>query len=136
MKTSTNRVMVPYPRVEAWVPVNWVEIQYRLKKSQKQIDRARRRADRIEKAIFQSFISAIYLWHQQGGICPWCGKAITPLTGWSRHHIIPRSQGGSYALVNLQLLHPNCHVELERDLMPKQDVSSLNQGSVKLRAVA
>ena len=136
MEASKNIVMVPSPGLEAWVPVDWEKVQRRLQKTQRQIDRARRRAEILEKILYKSFTSAIWLWYQQGGICPWCGKPITPRTGWSRHHIIPRSQGGSDALVNLQLLHPNCHVELERGLMPEQDFSSLNQESKEWRKVA
>lgn len=109
-----DRVMVPSPRMEAWLPVDWKQVQRRLQKSQRQIERARRRAEILERILYKSFISAIALWDEQDGACPWCGKQITPWSGWSRHHIIPRSQGGSEALVNLQLLHPDCHRELHR----------------------
>jgi hypothetical protein len=37
------------------------------------------------------------------------------MTGWSKHHIVPKSQGGTDALVNLQLLHPKCHVKLHQE---------------------
>lgn len=116
-------VMVPSPRLEAWVPVDWKKVQRRLQKSQRQIERARARAEKLERILFSSFTSAIWLWYQQNGICPWCGKPITPWSGWSRHHIIPRSQGGSDSLVNLQLLHPECHGELHEETENPQDLS-------------
>lgn len=114
MGESKNFVMVPSPRLEVWVPMDWTKVQRRLQKTQRQIDRARRRAEILEKILYKSFTSAIWLWYQQGGICPWRGESITPWSRWSRHHIIPSSQGGSYALVNLQLLHEECHRELNR----------------------
>jgi 5-methylcytosine-specific restriction endonuclease McrA len=136
MEASRNIVMVPSPGLETWVPVDWEKVQRRLQKTQRQIDRARRRAEILEKILYKSFTSAIWLWYQQGGICPWCGKPITPCTGWSRHHIIPRSQGGSDALVNLQLLHPECHPQLHQDWILEQDCSGINRGSDEWRKVA
>jgi len=111
---ETEVVTVPSPRRQRWVEVDWHKVQRRLQKSQRQIDRARRRAQRIERILFKSFTSKIWLWYQQDGLCPWCGQQITPWSGWSIHHIIPKSQGGSDALVNLQLLHPEGHRELHR----------------------
>jgi 5-methylcytosine-specific restriction endonuclease McrA len=96
------------------VPVDWKKVQRRLRRSQRQIDRARRRAERLERLLYVSFTSAVWLWCQQDGACPWCGRQITPWSGWSRHHIIPRYRGGTDALANLQLLHPQCHRELHR----------------------
>ncbi len=113
-------VMVPSPGMQIWVPVDWGKVQRRLQKSQRQIERARGRAEKLERILFISFSSPIWLWYQQDGTCPWCGKPITPWSGWSRHHIIPRSQGGSDALVNLQLLHPDCHRELNQGTEPVQ----------------
>jgi RNA-directed DNA polymerase len=50
-----------------------------------------------------------HLWKQQNGLCPQCGGRITTLTGWHGHHVLWRSRGGSDAIENLELLHPNCH---------------------------
>ena len=49
------------------------------------------------------------LWYEQHGLCPICQQKITRLTGWNLHHIIWRVHGGSNALNNCVLLHPNCH---------------------------
>jgi len=136
MEESKNFVMVPSPRLEAWVPVDWAKIQRRLQKTQRQIDRARRRAERIERILYKSFTATVWLWVQQDGKCPYCGKPITWKTGWSKHHIIPRSQGGSDALVNLQLLHPECHPQLHQDLIMEQDCPGINRGSDEWRKVA
>jgi RNA-directed DNA polymerase len=51
----------------------------------------------------------LYLWKEQGGRCPRCEQAITEVTGWHSHHLIPRSLGGGDQLDNRVLLHPNCH---------------------------
>jgi RNA-directed DNA polymerase len=49
------------------------------------------------------------LWRSQNGICPVCNALITEITGWHSHHIVWRSKGGSDAIANQVLLHPNCH---------------------------
>ena len=51
----------------------------------------------------------LYLWQQQGGICPICQQKITTLTGWHSHHMVRRTEGGSDRTENRVLLHPNCH---------------------------
>lgn len=53
-----------------------------------------------------------WLWYLQEGRCPNCAQKITRETGWHIHHVIKRSEGGSDATDNLQLLHPNCHRQL------------------------
>jgi RNA-directed DNA polymerase len=49
------------------------------------------------------------MWQRQNGICPVCQQAITEQTGWHQHHLVWRVNGGSDALDNRVLLHPNCH---------------------------
>lgn len=49
------------------------------------------------------------LWKRQLGRCPMCKQFITFETGWNTHHVHERHKGGSDELVNLVLLHPNCH---------------------------
>jgi RNA-directed DNA polymerase len=56
------------------------------------------------------------LWRRQGGRCPHCGEAITPLTRWHSHHKVWRSHGGSDAAVNRVLLHPTCHRQVHHAL--------------------
>lgn len=51
----------------------------------------------------------LYLWWVQDGKCPNCGEHITRETGWHLHHILPKAQGGTDAMSNLVILHPNCH---------------------------
>ena len=50
------------------------------------------------------------LWKRQGGRCPHCGDAITPVTGWHDHHKMSQLRGGTDAVDNHVLLHPNCHM--------------------------
>ncbi len=52
------------------------------------------------------------LWWSQGKRCLVCKQAITAETGWHVHHIVPRAFGGTDALRNLAMLHPNCHRQL------------------------
>jgi len=54
----------------------------------------------------------IYLWKEQGGLCPVCQQKITKITGWHSHHIVFRSQGGSDTKENRVLLHPTCHQQV------------------------
>jgi RNA-directed DNA polymerase len=56
----------------------------------------------------------LYLWKQQGGLCPLCTRKITKLTGWHSHHIEWRSHGGRDQADNRVLLHPECHERLHR----------------------
>lgn len=51
----------------------------------------------------------LYLWKRQKGLCPVCGEPITKITRWHTHHLIRRADGGSDSVLNLWLLHPNCH---------------------------
>jgi RNA-directed DNA polymerase len=54
----------------------------------------------------------LYLWKEQGGICPVCNDPITELTGWHNHHIVWRSKGGADRAENRVLLHTNCHSQV------------------------
>jgi len=67
---------------------------------------------RIERQMMQTLRGRNKLralWKEQKGICPQCQQMISQQSGWERHHILPRSMGGSDLNHNLVLLHPNCH---------------------------
>ncbi|CAD6556688.1 group II intron reverse transcriptase/maturase [Paraburkholderia sabiae] len=49
------------------------------------------------------------LYSSQSGICAHCGGALTDETSWHDHHLVYRMHGGSNALSNRVLLHPDCH---------------------------
>jgi RNA-directed DNA polymerase len=69
------------------------------------------RMDRMLKKLkYQKQITSLYV--SQKGRCVLCGQPITKETGWHDHHIVHRSQGGSDAMANRVLLHPNCHQQL------------------------
>jgi len=51
----------------------------------------------------------LYLWQEQGGLCPVCNQPLTELTEWHAHHIVWRAHGGEDGTENRVLLHPNCH---------------------------
>jgi len=110
-----NEVLVPASKMGGWLAVNWRKIERRVERSERRSQKARQRADRIERGLARSFSAKVYLWRQQDGQCPYCAQAITWATGWSVHHIIPKSQGGSDSLANLQLLHPDCHRQLHAE---------------------
>jgi len=52
------------------------------------------------------------LFMSQRGLCAVCHSAISKETGWHDHHIEPRVAGGSDALSNRVLVHPDCHVQV------------------------
>jgi RNA-directed DNA polymerase len=54
----------------------------------------------------------IKLYMSQQGLCALCECKMTDETGWHDHHIQYRMHGGSDALGNRVLLHPNCHVQV------------------------
>ncbi|MGN7982033.1 group II intron reverse transcriptase/maturase [Burkholderia sp. 22313] len=49
------------------------------------------------------------LYMSQGGLCAHCGCALSDETGWHDHHLEYRMHGGTDALSNRVLLHPDCH---------------------------
>src|SRR5262249_29989672 len=46
---------------------------------------------------------------EQQGKCTWCGLFFRHGDVWNVDHIVPKSQGGTDARDNLQLLHRHCH---------------------------
>lgn len=54
----------------------------------------------------------IRMYLSQGGLCAVCNCKMTKATGWHDHHIEYRVNGGSDALGNRVLLHPNCHAQV------------------------
>lgn len=54
----------------------------------------------------------IRMYLSQHGLCAVCNCKITKATGWHDHHIEYRVNGGSNALGNRVLLHPNCHAQV------------------------
>ncbi len=47
---------------------------------------------------------------KQQGRCAWCGLFFRHGDVWNADHIVPKSQGGTDAADNLQLLHRHCHL--------------------------
>lgn len=56
----------------------------------------------------------ITLYVDQRGKCALCGNEMDFDTGWHDHHIEYRMVGGSDALGNRVLLHPNCHSQVHQ----------------------
>jgi RNA-directed DNA polymerase len=52
------------------------------------------------------------LYADQRGLCALCEYEMDMETGWNDHHIEYRVMGGSDALGNRVLLHPNCHTQV------------------------
>lgn len=65
------------------------------------------------------------LWRAQGGRCEECGERITKETGWHRHHVVHRSNGGGDQQSNLRLLHPTCHMALHANDRKAKPVSAI-----------
>lgn len=65
------------------------------------------------------------LWRAQGGRCEECGEKITKETGWHRHHVVHRSNGGGDQQSNLRLLHPTCHMALHANDRRAKPVSTI-----------
>lgn len=60
----------------------------------------------------------VKLYMSQRGLCAVCQCKITKETGWEDHHIEYRVHGGSDALGNRVLLHPNCHIQVHHHGRP------------------
>jgi RNA-directed DNA polymerase len=54
-----------------------------------------------------------HLWLEQEGLCRVCGQPLTPESEWQVHHRHWRVHGGSDLVENLELLHGNCHRQLQ-----------------------
>jgi RNA-directed DNA polymerase len=54
----------------------------------------------------------LYLWKEQGGLCPVCRQPMTHVTGWHNHHIVYKTLGGTDSAENRVLIHPNCHKQV------------------------
>ncbi|SFB25956.1 RNA-directed DNA polymerase [Collimonas sp. OK607] len=54
----------------------------------------------------------VKMYVDQRGLCALCGHEMDMDTGWHDHHIEYRVDGGSDALGNRVLLHPNCHTQV------------------------
>ena len=54
----------------------------------------------------------IKLYISQHGLCALCQCRMTKETGWHDHHLEYRVHGGSDALGNRVLLHPDCHIQV------------------------
>jgi RNA-directed DNA polymerase len=59
--------------------------------------------------------TARYLWFEQDGHCPVCDQPLRLEEGWHVHHLLWRSHGGTDAVENLALLHPNCHRQVHSE---------------------
>lgn len=69
------------------------------------------RQERMASNIgYQREIATLY--SEQNGLCAHCGFEMDMETGWHDHHIVYRVNGGSNALGNRVLLHPNCHAQV------------------------
>ncbi|WP_075793001.1 group II intron reverse transcriptase/maturase [Massilia putida] len=69
------------------------------------------RQERMLKNLrYRKQLSTLYL--EQRGLCALCGYEMDMETGWHDHHIVYRVAGGSDALGNRVLLHPNCHAQV------------------------
>ena len=71
-----------------------------------------KRLDAKMMADWQERRSLLHLWQSQKGICPICQHKITKSTGWEKHHLIYRVNGGPDTFDNRVLLHPTCHKQV------------------------
>lgn len=68
---------------------------------------------RSVKLMKNTMTDMVYkLWIKEAGKCKYCYHEINDMTTWHIHHKLPRHKGGSMAIDNLVLLHPECHRQL------------------------
>ena len=58
------------------------------------------------------------LFHRQNGVCPICLQHLENGEETHIHHVIPKKRGGTDDLVNLRLLHHNCHRQIHSSNPP------------------
>jgi RNA-directed DNA polymerase len=69
------------------------------------------------------------LWERQEGNCPNCHQGITEESEWHKHHIQPKSQGGSDELDNLILVCSACHSQIHNPIY--RDKTGPRKGLIK-----
>ena len=69
-----------------------------------------RRKRMLKNISYRKELATLYM--NQRGMCALCGYEMNMETGWHDHHIEYRVAGGSEALRNRVLLHPNCHARV------------------------
>jgi len=68
-----------------------------------------------EKSNLRSFILA-----REKNTCQLCKEGYSKTDHWHKHHIIPRSQGGTDKPDNIALLHEKCHDRLHKEGLYEQ----------------
>lgn len=58
------------------------------------------------------------LFQRQRGICPVCHQHLENGEKTHVHHVVPKKNGGTDDLVNLRLVHPNCHRQIHSSSPP------------------
>src|SRR5713226_2994190 len=74
----------------------------------------------------QGHRTLLALWKEQQGCCLLCHQEISTLTGWHKHHLQERRQGGSEAVENCVPLYPTGPQRVHR-----RRVSVVNPRSVR-----
>jgi 5-methylcytosine-specific restriction endonuclease McrA len=74
-----------------------------------------RQGSLYEKSNLRSFILA-----REKNTCQLCNEGYSKTDHWHKHHIIPRSQGGTDKPDNIALLHEKCHDRLHEKGLYKQ----------------
>jgi RNA-directed DNA polymerase len=69
------------------------------------------------------------LWERQDGKCPNCNQGIREGSDWHKHHIQPKSQGGSNELDNLILVCSACHRQIHNPIY--RDNTGSQKGLIK-----
>jgi RNA-directed DNA polymerase len=69
------------------------------------------------------------LWERQEGNCPNCHQGITEESEWHKHHIQPKSHGGSDELDNLILVCSACHSQIHNPIY--RDKAGSRKGLIK-----
>ena len=65
---------------------------------------------------------------KQQGKCPWCGLFFRHGDVWNVDHLVPKSQRGTDAEDNLQLLHRHCHLR-KHGKLPSSGVNDNHQAT-------
>lgn len=66
------------------------------------------RWDRKMRGSIRGRIKLYRLWSLQEGRCPVCGEIIETGSHWATRHKVTRATGGTDALSNLEMRHPQC----------------------------
>lgn len=70
------------------------------------------------------------IYNKTQGQCAYCGKQISPFSGWQIEHMVPKARGGGNIIDNLVAACPRCN-QLKKTKTPDEYKEKMTYGYAK-----